>query len=220
MANAMMDGPNLRIELDHQETEDFVTKWLPGGETAVAGFLKIVGVPAPALVIVAGALALHAAWEIPAIRNADKGSGVFLTAPLFPFGGLIVIPSTRYVVDNNGWSSKPEAIVGSTEGDIIETQVEQNGDPQTVVFRLSNQCPNGWEKAFVLRDGLGSQWFVRAPGFSQAQEGLWADQVHNGQPLTFWKPKFWGQWTEIFSVTDLDKLGPGSVVTFTWVKDH
>jgi hypothetical protein len=220
MATVTMDGPNLRIELDHQETEDFVNKLLPGSEAAMTAFLKAVGVPVFAVGVVAAALVLHAAWEIPAIKNADKGSGVFLTAPLFPLGGVILIPSTRYVAENDGWSSKPETVIGSTEGDIIETLVEQNGDPQTVVFRLRNQCESGWEKAFLLRDGLGGEWFIKAPGFGQAQEGLWADQVRNGQALAFWKPKFAYLWKEIFSVRDLDKLAPGSVVTFTWVRDH
>src|SRR5438876_4731427 len=100
MASFRMDGPNLRIELDHEETQNFTDKLIPGGSTAVAGFLTAIGVPVFAVGIVAAAIALHAAWEIPAIKAADKGQGVFLTAPLFPFGGAIVFPSTRYTVDN------------------------------------------------------------------------------------------------------------------------
>jgi len=218
MASALMDGPNLRIELNHQETTNFLVE-LPTGEAAVAAALTAFGVPVFAVGVVAAALTLHAAWEIPAIKTADKGQGVFLTAPLFPFGGVLVIPSTRYEFDNEGWSSKDDDVLGSSEGDNIQTHIDHSGDPKTVVFRLSNQSPQGWSKAFVLRDGLGSQWWVEAKGFSQAENGLWADQVHNGQPITFWKPKFLGQWTEIFSISHLDQLTPGSIVTFTWSKD-
>jgi hypothetical protein len=214
-----MDGPNLRLELTHHETVDFTDKILPGGEAATAAFLTAVGVPVFAVGVVGAALALHAAWEIPAIKAADKGGGVFLTAPLFPFAGAILIPSTRYEYDNDGWSSKAEDVIGSTEGDVIETHVENSGDPNTVVFRLRNECPSRWDKGLVLRDGLGGEWFLKATPFNQAENGLWADQVRNGQPLTFWKPKFLGAWAEIFSISHLERLAPGAVVTFTWKQD-
>jgi hypothetical protein len=140
---------------------------------------------------------------------------------MVPFGpvGLLVIPSTRYEFDNDSWSTKDDDVVGSSEGDVIETHIDHNGDPKTVVFRLNNQSPEGWDKAIVLRDGLGNEFWVQAKGFSQAENGLWADQVRNGQPINFWKPKFLGQWTDIFALRGLEQLQPGSVVTFTWTKD-
>jgi hypothetical protein len=219
MASAKFDGVNLRIELTHDETVNFTDKVLTGGSASVTAALTAFGVPVFAVGIVAAALALHAAWEIPAIKAADKGQGVFLTAPMFPLAGVVLIPSTRYEFDNDGWSGSDTSVIGSTEGDVIETHIEHGGDPTTVVFRLRNQSPEGWKKAMVLRDGLGAQWWIEASGFSQAENGLWADQVHNGQPLTFWKPKFLGAWTEIFSIHGLEKLAPGSIVNFDWVKD-
>jgi hypothetical protein len=216
----MMDGPNARIELTHQETEDLL-KSLAGGIPVVTAGLAALGVPAFAVGVVGAALVAHAAWEGAAIKAADKGQGVFLTSPIVPFGpiGLLVIPSTRYEIDNENWSAADDAVIGSTEGDVIETHIDHGGDPNTVVFRLNNQSPEGWDKALVLRDGLGGQWWIQAKGFGQAENGLWADQVRNGQPIDFWKPKFLGQWTDIFSVRGLERLAPGSVVTFTWKND-
>lgn len=215
-----MDGPNARLELNHQETDDLL-KALAGGVPAITGLLTALGVPAFALGVIAAALALHATWEGAAIKAADKGQGVFLTSPMVPFGpvGGLVIPTTRYEFDNADWSANGDDVIGSTEGDVIETHIDNGGDPKTVVFRLNNQAPSGWDKALMLRDGLGSQFWIQAKGFSQAENGLWADQVRNGQPVNFWKPKFLGQWADIFAVYGLERLQPGSVVTFTWKKD-
>lgn len=218
MSEARMDGLNLVIELEHQDVDKFLES-IGKDEVAAAAALKALGVPIFAVGIVSAFLALHAAWEVPLIKAADKGQGVFLTAPLFPFGGLVVIPSTRYVPDNDGWSAKDDDVVGSTEGDIIETHIDHSGDPQYVVFRLENQSPSGWAKAFVLGDGLGGEWWIEAKGFNRAEGKLWADQVKNGQGIRFWKPKFLGQWTQIFSISHLERLTPGSIVTFTWTKD-
>ena len=217
-----MDGPNARIELTHQETDDLL-KALPAGGAAITAALASFGVPPFALAVISGALTAHVAWEVGAIKAADKGQGVFLTAPmapLMPFGfPPVLIPSTRYEVDNENWSAKDDDVIGSSEGDVIETHIDHGGDPKTVVFRLNNQSPEGWDKALMLRDGLGGQFWVQAKGFSQAESGLWADQVGNGQPIDFWKPKFLGQWTDIFAVRGLERLQPGSVVTFTWKND-
>jgi hypothetical protein len=96
-----MDGPNDRIELTHQETDDLL-KAFPGGVGAVTAALAGFGVPAIAVGVVGAALAAHIAWEGAAIKAADKGQGVFLTSPMVPSGpiGLLVIPSTRYEFDN------------------------------------------------------------------------------------------------------------------------
>ena len=82
MVAVKMDGPNLRLELTHEETQEFTDKVVPGGSGAIATALTAFGVPAFAVGVVAAALAAHAAWEVPAIKAADKGKGVFLTALL------------------------------------------------------------------------------------------------------------------------------------------
>jgi len=230
MAKFLQDGPNLRLELDHNETDSLIKEITGAGAVGTAGVTTLLvtfHVPAFVAPIVAAFLVIHATWEIAAIKASDKGQGVFLTAPGFfarvvldPVGAaILLIPSTRYEFDNDGWSTKDDDVVGSSEGDVIQTHIDHTGDPKTVVFRLSNQSPEGWDKAFVLRDGLGGEWWVQAKGYNQAENGLWADQVHNGQPISFWKPKFLNAWTEIFSVSHLERLMPGSIVTFTWTKD-
>ena len=49
---------------------------------------------------------------------------------------------------------------------------------------------------------------------------LWSEQVNNGQLLEFRKSKFLGQPTGVYWLPDLDRLEPGSRVTFRWVNDH
>jgi hypothetical protein len=215
-----MDGPNLRLELTHEET-DSLLKAMTGGVPAISALLTAAGVPVFAVGIAAGALALHAAWEGAAIKAADKGEGVFLTSPTVPLGpiGFLFIPTTRHSIDNEGWSTKPESTIGSTEGDLIATQIADGGDPKTVVFRLVNQTSLCWNKAIVLRDGTGGEFWIEAHGCGTAENGLWSEQVKNGQVITFWKPKFAGQWQPIFNLGGLERLQPGSVVTFTWKSD-
>ena len=78
MAKAMMDDPNSRIELTHDEAVGFTDKVLAGGEVIIEAALKAFGVPISAVGVVAAALAQHAAWKVPAVKAADKGRGVFL----------------------------------------------------------------------------------------------------------------------------------------------
>jgi hypothetical protein len=117
------------------------------------------------------------------------------------------------------WSSQPNSSIGSSEGDVIETRIEPISDLTVVNFVLSNQCPSGWDKAMVVRDGIGGESWNEAKGHNRVENGILADQRGNGQQLTFWKPKEFGHWTEMFSVGGLEQLDPGSLVTFTWVQD-
>lgn len=212
----------LRIELDHEETTQLVT--LGGTVTAasVTGLLTAFGIASAAAGIVGAAVALHAAWQLPLIKSRDQGNGVILTVPMLgviPIAGAVVIPYTRYAPDNAAWSSKAKSTIGSTDGDIIETTIEPGDNTSMVTFVLSNQVPSGWHKAMVLRDGLGQEWWGEAKGFSRVEGTLPSETMGNGQPITFWKPKQFGVWTEIFSVRELEQIKPGSKVTFTWVDD-
>jgi hypothetical protein len=78
-----MDGPNARLELTHQETDDLL-KALPAGGAAITAALLGFGVPAFAVGVSGAALTAHAAWEGAAIKAADKGQGVFLRRPRCP----------------------------------------------------------------------------------------------------------------------------------------
>ena len=225
MASVHWSPWDVRIELDHEETDKLVG--LGGGATAasISGVLASLGLAGPWVAIVAAAIALHLAWQLPLIKSKDKGNGVFLLMPwpggpvLPPPLGVVVIPYTRYAPDNTSWAAQSKSTIGSPDGDIIEVEIEPINDPTVVVFTLSNQVPSGWKKAMVLRDGLGGEWWIEARGNSRAENGLYADQLGNGQHITFWKPKTFGHWTEIFSIRGLEQLKPGSRVIFTWVDD-
>lgn len=150
----------------------------------------------------------------------DKGQGVFLTYPLY---GLlapgVVIPTTRHVEDiAQDWSSKSDGTFTAAGGDTIDWHIDRGaGDPEVVKFILVDQC--GWDKAFVLRDGQGSEWTMTAKGHQATDNTLWAQQVHNHQGITFRKPGFLGIWYDVFSVANLEELLPGDEVTFTWTHD-
>jgi hypothetical protein len=221
MSSVTEDGLVLRIELTHEETVNFTDKVLPGaGGAPIATFLTALGVSAAVAPVVAAAVAVHLAWQIPAIKAADKGAGVILTAPFFPLNTFGFIPSTRYDVNNDLWLDQAEGVIGSSEGDILETRVENDVvAADAVAFRLNNQSPEGWNKAMVLRDGNGAEYWVEAKGYASAENGLYVNETANDAPLTFWKPKLLGKWTQIFSIQGISKIPPGSRVSFTWTKD-
>jgi hypothetical protein len=206
------------IDLTHEETDKLVVS-LPTGAGAIGGILTAAGVPVFAVGIVAAAIAAHLAWELAAIKAADRGEGVTLTMNAFLAIGMIVIPSNRIVERWDGWSAVDDFSLRSADGDEIVSKITHNGDPATVTFRLNNQAPSGWDKAFHLYDGTGADWIRYARPHAQTEDGLWAGQVHNGQPFTFMKPKMFGVWREVLSIRQLERLRPGSVVTFTWVRD-
>jgi hypothetical protein len=49
---------------------------------------------------------------------------------------------------------------------------------------------------------------------------LWANQVNNGQSLTFSKAKFLGIHCDVYTLGGLDRLTPGSRITFAWAVDN
>jgi len=117
----------------------------------------------------------------------------------------------------------PSGFFGTEDdADLIGYVVQKNAvPPQVVEFTLIiGNTSSGWAKAIIMPDGLGSQWEIRAQGRgASATNGLWADQVHNGQVLTFRKPKFLGIWTDVIQIGFLGDLDPGDRVVFTWRRD-
>ena len=142
-----------------------------------------------------------------------------LTMNAFLTLGMIVIPSSRLPEQWEGWSSVDDFSLKSADGDQIKSHIDHNGDQNKVVFRLNNQCPSNWDKAFHLYDGTGSNWIRYARAHSQVEESLGANQVRNGQPFIFMKPKMFGVWRDVLTMRQLENCTPGSVVTFTWTKD-
>src|SRR5688572_26385976 len=75
-------------------------------------------------------------------------------------------------------------------------------------------------KVIVMPDGVGSAWEIKAQGRGgSASNGLWADQVKNGQVLTFRKPKGFGVWWNVIEIGFLGDLDPGDRAVFIWRRD-
>jgi hypothetical protein len=122
-----------------------------------------------------------------------------------------------------GWADLPIGFFNTTDyADLITFTVEHYAvDPQIVEFRLViSHTTSGWAKAIIMPDGQGSEWEIKAQGTgASASNALWAHQVHNGQVLTFRKPKGFGIWHDVIQIGFLEDLDPGDRVTFTWQKD-
>lgn len=122
-----------------------------------------------------------------------------------------------------GWANQPSGSFGTEDSaDLIDYVVQKNAVPLAVVeFSLViGHTTSGWAKAIIMPDGLGSSWVITAQGRgASASNGLWADQVRNGQVLTFRKPKFLGIWFDVIDIGFLGDLDPGDRVVFTWRHD-
>jgi hypothetical protein len=122
------------------------------------------------------------------------------------------------------WSEKDFGTIMTSDHDIINYRIEKNAvDIQEVHFVL--ELGNGitWWKAINMPDGGGSDWDIECQdGIRTAGNGLWADQVRNGQSLTFKKAKEFGRHqtnNEGYKLSNLEHLLPGSRVVFTWIQD-
>jgi hypothetical protein len=122
-----------------------------------------------------------------------------------------------------GWANQPTGSFATEDpADLIDYVVQKNAAPLAVVeFSLVlGHTTSGWAKAIIMPDGLGSQWEIRAQGRgASASNGLWAEQVRNGQVLTFRKPGFLGIWGDVIQIGFLADLDPGDRVVFTWRHD-
>jgi hypothetical protein len=214
------------VELDHNETQQ-VLGAIAGGGAADAALRGVLGAAGAA---VAGAaipvIAAYLAVEGGLIAAVDHGAGVILTMTWAAPG--VVVPTTRHQPDiPDDWATRTDGTFHSAGGDEIDWHVDHNtlhtlGDPSgSVRFYLDNQTPSHWDKAFILRDGLGSEWTVLAHAGQQplANNGLEPGQWNNGQQFTFRKPGFLGVWTDVFPIGGLGNLNGDDVVTFTWRVD-
>jgi hypothetical protein len=74
-----------------------------------------------------------------------------------------------------------------SDGDEISVSVERFiVDPSAVEFVAVNNTDSGWWKGVEVPDGQGSSWAIQVDGrFGGGMVPLWAQQVNNGQQLTF-----------------------------------
>jgi hypothetical protein len=122
-----------------------------------------------------------------------------------------------------GWANQPEGYFRTRDAaDQLFFKVEHNAvQPEIVSFRLViGHTASGWAKVIVMPDGGGSEWEIKAQHTGgSAGSALWAQQVQNGQVLTFRKPKGFGFWHDVIEIGFLEDLDPGDRVTFIWLRD-
>jgi hypothetical protein len=149
------------------------------------------------------------------------------------FGGLLHTQDSAAEADvaalqggvglGEGWANLPGGSFATEDSaDLIDYVVQKNAVSSAVVeFSLViGHTSSGWAKAIIMPDGLGSSWEIRAQGRgASATNGLWADQVHNGQILTFRKPKGFGVWHDVIEIGFLGDLDPGDRAVFIWRRD-
>lgn len=224
MAHAGQTFWGIVIVLDHNETEqvldvagsvaDIVVKLadlFEDSDLAIVGFV---------LDAVAFGISVHALI----IEAVDTGNGVYLTTPWVALG--TIIPTTRppNIGLGDGWVRRRSGTF-STEDypDLISYTVEPGAVAADVVeFKLEASDSRMWRKVLVMRDGLGSQWDIAidpSQGTFSASNGLWADQVQNGQALSLWKAKQFGVMTWVLDIGHLEAITPGSRVMFKWWRD-
>lgn len=66
------------------------------------------------------------------------------------------------------------------------------------------------------------QWDIAidpSQGTFADSNGLWADQVRNGQSLSLWKAKTFGGMTWVLDIGHLAPLPAGSRAVFNWLND-
>lgn len=107
------------------------------------------------------------------------------------------------------------------DGDLIDVTIDENAvDPSVVEFVIETPANIAWYKGITVPDGTGAKWVIWTRDRRHRDTiTLWAHQVINGQSLRFAKAGFLGFWKDVYDLGGLDRLPPGSRVTFRWVRD-
>ncbi|WP_372672732.1 hypothetical protein [Amycolatopsis kentuckyensis] len=107
------------------------------------------------------------------------------------------------------------------DDDLINVSIEADTvAPDAVEFRLVAGEGITWWKGLYVPDGEphGSGWEIWTEGTRTSDSvALWAHQVNNGQDIELRKAKFLTQYR--YALGGLDRLAPGSRVTFQWTQD-
>lgn len=210
------------IELDHDETQKLIN--LGGGadelKTTVGGIVAALGVSAVAAPWVVAAIVAHIIWERTAIEKTDKGWGVILTCPYLAPG--VAIPAPRYEPNLPAdWASTDSGTFVSPGNDVVEWSIEHGVTGGDVAeFQLDNEEKDGTRREFKLRDGLGGEWTIQARFGTVVGNGLYTNQLANGQKFTFRKPQInigpIDYWIDAFDIEGIERVKGGDRVTFTW----
>ena len=107
------------------------------------------------------------------------------------------------------------------DGDLINVSIEPNAaSVDAVEFVLETPTRVNWWKGILVPDGEGSNWEIWTENNRQQDRvALYAHQVRNSQQLEFRKAKFVGVHTGMYLLGGLERLDPGTRVTFRWVQD-
>jgi hypothetical protein len=215
------------IALDDAEAKRLQAIHAGGGalEGVVAGLLVAV-IGGPIAMAVAAAIAAHWAINQAQISVAvEKGNGIYIyfLTPLWIAG----LWNVAYVEarDPTGvqWSQQSGGEFGTADpADWIEYTIEHGvAAADSVLFRLRmTGATSGWRKILQVPDGEGNTFPIDLNGqYTAGEVSLWANQVRNGQALTFEKAKTWGQMTPVHQLGELQFLQAGDVVEFRWVRD-
>jgi hypothetical protein len=220
----------LVIILDHADATALVNAG-PNIGAAVGGALTpaltAASVAAPLAAAITAAVIGYFKVQSALVAAVDRGNGVYLTLPwpAIYFGQIwLIIPTTRPAIGlGAGWALVNQGQFRTEDSaDLVTYQVENGAVGADVVeFRLViGNNSSGWAKVIIMPDGQGSRWEIKAEGRgNSAQNGLWANQVNNGQSLTFRKPKAFGIWYSVVDIGYLNDLRGGDRVTFVWEQD-
>jgi hypothetical protein len=203
--------------LSHTDVEDALVL-IAAGQGA-AGLIAKFPPLTPAAAVLVGYLSVEAVL----IKEVDKGNGVYLTMPWVTPG--IVIPTTRppSIGLPADWVAQGSGQFTTEDGaDLLSWEIIKGAvGSDAVEFRLSADDSRMWRKVLVIRDGLGGQWDIAvdpSQGVFSAANGLWSNQVHNGQVCSLWKAKQWGLMFWVLDIGNLDTLQPGNRADFRWLR--
>jgi hypothetical protein len=143
-------------------------------------------------------------------------------------GGLGGAPGRFKALYRVWWTVKPPeqltrfgSFTTVTDGNTITYMIEPGVvNTGTVEFKLCLGPGLTAQKQMNLPDGLGSSWNITVQdNIRCAHESLWANQVYNGQTLTFLKANPFLSRVHTLPLSGLGPIPPGSRVTFTWIND-
>ncbi len=224
MADVAQNFWGIVIILDHQETEDVLE--VAGSVAEIAYKLASLFDDTDLAIVgfALNAIALGISLNILLIEAVDLGNGVYLTTPWVAIG--TIIPTTRRggIGVPSDWVLRGKGTFETEDApDVLFYEVQRDAiGAEAVEFQLQASDSRMWRKVLVLRDGLGGQWDIAidpSQGQFSAANGLWADQVRNGQSLSLWKAKQFGIMTWVLDIGNLEQLAPGSRVIFEWLRD-
>ena len=224
MARFTTNPAGIVLVLEHDDIEEFSS--LINLRRDLTGLVAAVtAIPA----VVVGVVSLYIRLELEAIKRLDAGNGVYLTFPWIAVwieNPFMIIPTTRPtdIGPGPGWVAAGSGEFRTEDGaDVVAFRVDQGVVSTDVVeFAIESSSSGMWRKVLVMPDGQGSQWDITidpSQGTSAAANGLWAQQVLNGQRLNFWKAKAFGINAWVLDLGHLEGLPAGSRTTFSWLRD-